>query len=1048
MTVVGETFVRVRADTTGFKQEAAGPVASAGRDLSKVFLAAFAVGGIAKSIESVVHAATEHQSAFAVLGQTTKNAGASNQLYGQSIEGLLEKEARLKGFSDEDLASSFVRLVSATKDSKQAFDDLGIAENVARARHIDLANAALAISKAEQGSATALQRLGFVVHPVTAAVDALKTKRENATIAGAKFTEQEKQVWQQSLLTAAAQDKEATRLEVLATLRQRFGGDAAKFASTASGQFARLQQDFHQFEVAVGAGLLSSLAGAAEGLGSFFTKAAESERVRADIDALTGDIKTGFTDIKDVGEAVAPVLLTVAAAAKDVVSAIGGPAILTGVVAYKALGLAQKEIAGAEGLFARARAASLGVTLADTSAQGKHTAALVANTSALEAVGSTAAATAVSMEDLTVATTAASVASGRFVAVTNVEAASLRLEAVAAATAATGVEVAGAAAVTAEATGSLVGGFGALALGAAGGPVGLAVIGVAALAGGIAYLATRESETTRTTRQFQDAVADLGGEIRNADQAKLTEQSDKLALAQAKAALATSKLSHSSLEYKQLQNTVAQDQLQVQQAHLATAAAVGTEADGYDKARAKAQALAKAAERSALPAGASRALALHPDALPDLTNQAAAAAHFAAAMDKAVVSAAKQSPLLAHNTQLLADFASETQKIPTDKQLNLIFDNKSLTASLKEALAGLPGAAANDALEAGAKLGGVFGAAFTAAADLQDAVAAAIKEGKAEIAAQKALNAKEDPLKQSIASDKQDLAQLGTDMADAVSQGTQALAAAVDQAKGNLNTIGQDLAQSLAQFIEKPLNDEQAKISAAQNRLSLLGDKTTLQNLRGEVLLPGGKSLSQDPTKAIAQLQALAKTTKSPALQTFIQQYQAAALQEQSDGLATKQAVAQAIEQRASTRLANLTDLFNTGRISQATLEKDVTAIFAKQGLNPKTAKSRGAAFADTVAGQLTGLDHQATAIGQVPQAGSGLVPSIVRPIDTLNATQKQLAGIAKQQRDKQLDETKKQTTLLKTIAGGRAAAKLTGSLDHNPGTKTKQGVDLVGSGG
>ena len=267
---VGELFVRIRpapGSQAAFETEAAGGMKSAGMSLGKVFGAAFALGAAGLAVKSIASAAINSQAAFAVLETTVKNAGASNELYGKSIESVLKSQSRLKGFSDTELASAFVRLVSATKNSEQAYKDLGLAEDVARARHIGVEQAALAVSKAEQGSATALQRLGIVVPQVTAAVDAVKAKREAAVIAGAKFTESEKAQWAAAILTAQAQDKQATRLQALNVIQERFGGSAATFANTSAGQFARLAQDLEQFKEALGTSALPVLATGAEDAG-------------------------------------------------------------------------------------------------------------------------------------------------------------------------------------------------------------------------------------------------------------------------------------------------------------------------------------------------------------------------------------------------------------------------------------------------------------------------------------------------------------------------------------------------------------------------------------------------------------------------------------------------------------------------------------------------------------------------------------------------------------------------------------------------------------
>lgn len=267
MSEVGETFVRVRASTTGFKQEAEGSVAAAGRDLGKTFAKAFAVYGIAETIKSVVQAATSHQAAFVVLEQTVKNAGAANTLYGQSIEKLIEKEARLKGFHDEDLASAFQRLVSVTHDSQKAFEDLGKAEDLARFRHIDVAQAALALAKAEQGSASSLQRYGIAAVKVTTAQDDLKRRHDELIASGAKLDDSQKQIYESALKVVVAQDKQASAAATLEKVNQRVGGSAAAFAKTSEGQFERLGVDLHQLKVSIGTELLPVLTQGAEDLG-------------------------------------------------------------------------------------------------------------------------------------------------------------------------------------------------------------------------------------------------------------------------------------------------------------------------------------------------------------------------------------------------------------------------------------------------------------------------------------------------------------------------------------------------------------------------------------------------------------------------------------------------------------------------------------------------------------------------------------------------------------------------------------------------------------
>lgn len=1605
MADVGELFVRIRpaaGTQAALTAEAEGPVAAAGRDLSKVFLAAFAIGGIAKTIESVVHAATEHQSAFAVLEQTTLNAGASTEIFGQSIESLLEKEARLKGFTDEDLASSFVRLVSATRNSEEAFKDLGLAEDVARARHIDLANAALAISKAEQGSATALQRLGIVVHPVTAAVDGLKKAHEDAIIAGAKFTDQQKQIYAQALLNAAAQDKEATRLSVLATLQQRFGGDAATFANTASGQFQRLQADFHQFEVSVGTVLLRDLASASEAVGSFFTRATQNESLKS------GIIDT-LEEIKSVAQTVGPPLIEVAKAAGEVAGSLGGPAIITAVAAWEGFRLVQSRVAAAQSLYARVVAAGRDGVIAETTAEQAHSSAIAANTDALaaqasvatetqasfsaalakntesivaqtaaterlaqvtgeadlaattqaaigptEALAAASEATAASVTALEASLTAATTREDEFVLSSSTATAALGLQAAAAerlslataglesagfaptaqaapevtatiATAGEGQAVAGldafsaastsaglatraltdalvaeaasfdvltvaateariavaavpqsriaqgvaaevaptiaaspaaleqgivvdstvvpaleaqaaavarltslieqvsvvertftsatlasrdallaanvavdqraasfsalavqenlaaeaaartaltpagraapaavaaatvapvvetrsvdalvvsegraaagmrdltaateaqnvaaeravtilgplgqelavitiqaegavaaqealggslstlqtslagvttettalgaaeegvgvaaataapqiatlgaafagatveqiayneallagapaaativagdtalaaalakvdaarvasiaalgretvgaeadaaatlrlaeadniaaaaaiqlglatqataayfteagaaatvAAAETTAASGGLLAGAGRLGLAAIGGPAGAAAIAVGGLAFGLYKLFSAEGAVTAATHGLKNAVDDLATALHTDKVDALTLAQAKLTLRQDEAALSASSAARGSVEYQQLLLNVANDSLRVSDAQQALQSSLEETTADFEKQRQKVIELSAASIEQAQISDPSRHL--HTETPPsgqDLANeQRRAATSFAEGITSTIDAQKNLTPLQEHNLGLLKQFAEVFGRVPTHKQIEIILKNTNVDVGLDairrkaEGLPALVGPAAaaaataltnqfNTALVQGASkfgLGGAVkqmlsllpgetGAAAVAAgfdvwsqtqqgiiaaaesvsptfADIVRAQLAAINGDDAEAAgeklganllqgfaaqvfpgfnaiieqvnaeiaagkkaaAEKALNIQIDPLKQSIADDQARLGALQQQATDTAVQGAQALSDAINQAKQNLNSIGQQIANTLFQFIDQPLQKAAQRISDAQAKLTQLGDEHSLKLLSQEVILPGSKHLSSDPAEAIKQLEALRKTRDSPALDAYILQFRSLALQVQGDKNTVQTNAAALVKTAAESRLANLTELFNEGRISQKTLEADVTALLEKNGLTAKTAKTRGASFAATLAGELAGLQEQAGAISSVGgQGGSGLIPSITRPIDTLNATQKSLAANAQEQRKVQIEEAKTHTKILTKIHASQTAQKFTSSLDHNPGAGAHRTNALVGTGG
>jgi hypothetical protein len=308
---VGEAFVLIRPDTTGFQSAAESQVSAAGKALGKVFATAFAVGGVAEGVKSVVDAAAQHQAAFAVLARTVKDAGASNTLYGKSLEDLLDKQARLSGFSDEDLASAFQRLVSVTHNSAAAYTDLGKAEDLARFRHIDVAQAALALAKAEQGSATSLQRYGIAAVKVTTQADALKAEHEKLIESGAKLDTQQKAAYTSALQVAEAHDKQASATATLAEVEQRTGGTAAAFANTDLGKLQRFQVDVHQLKVALGDELLPALTSGVDALDKWLENTNHVAELQHAFGQGVQTVVAAFHDLQGVVETVGPPLATV-----------------------------------------------------------------------------------------------------------------------------------------------------------------------------------------------------------------------------------------------------------------------------------------------------------------------------------------------------------------------------------------------------------------------------------------------------------------------------------------------------------------------------------------------------------------------------------------------------------------------------------------------------------------------------------------------------------------------------------------------------------------
>ncbi len=891
----GELFVKVRPDTTGFSAEAEGSVAKAGRDLSKVFLAAFAVGGAVEAIKSVVEAATKQQAAFAVLDRVLKNAGLSAEGFSASLKDKLEVQARATGVSAEDLAAAMDRLVPATRNSEKSLKDLNTAIGISETYHISLSTAALALAKTETGSFNSLQRYLGAIPRVTTNVDALNAKYHALTASYGTQDAATKAAYASALKQAQAQDKLLTSQNALQLATEKFGGVAQTFANTYAGQFARLHVNVDQLKVAVGTELVGGLASAASGVNDFLSKLLASDKVQGEARATAHDLGVAFHEVGGFLKEVGPPLVSVTDALGGFVRV--GEIAAAVFVGYKLslIGSASAEEVAAAG------------TVSLTGALTANTAALVANTAAL---------------------------TGDAAAVTEL----------------------GAAAGTAAAG------------------------GVSLLTRGVGLLKKGLLEYLIVNQAIKALQPDTGLDFSN-NTAKFVK---------------------------------------------------GDNGSPYQKG-----------------------------SEDDLYYQAGVAG--------------QKGPVLklgGGGTARIAALAKDSLKAYQD--------------GLKSAVT----QAATTSGGAGSFVSGFLGPITGIQSQIDQAIAA----GKA------ANTTAIQGLRTSIATDKDDLKRLAADMADAVLQGPRTIAAAVEQAKQNLNTIGQSLASTLAATLDKPLNDEAQRISDAQDKiasrfdrtsaylnslgsklsrqqaeLSLTGAKQAVANLRTSVHLPGGKALSADPKEALAQLERLQKSSGgSPALAQYIAQYQSAvltvrqgevglrvsatdarrqaletSLQLKGDALKLNQDLATHEKAAAARRIANVTDEFNRHEITYAKLHRRVTNILVAAGVDrKKVVAALGSAAGNQFADEQAGLGAQASALLAGPQQpGSGLIPSIVRPLDSVNQVQKQIRDLATQQRAKQLDETKKHTELLKKIHGAQAGSKFRSSVDKNPGGANKRHAKLTGVG-
>lgn len=295
-----------------------------------------------------------------------------------------------------------------------------------------------------------------------------------------------------------------------------------------------------------------------------------------------------------------------------------------------------------------------------------------------------------------------------------------------------------------------------------------------------------------------------------------------------------------------------------------------------------------------------------------------------------------------------------------------------------------------------------------------------------------------------IAKAKTKLGDLGKNLAQAIAQEAQDVHDAVEQAKQNLTSIGSSLSDAVGKILDEPIRKQQQSLSAAANR-------KTLDDLRRSVLLPGGKNLSADPDKALAQLRSLAgraSTVSKSAINDFILQYQGALL-------AVKQDQTNVLKENTMKGIDDLTDAFNRHKISLTQFKKGILAELTKDHVSYKDAGALlGTAFANGFRDTVKGLFKQAVAINVVPanrrDGITGSEPSLVQPLKTLQKDQQAIGKIHTQIGRTQVDllrrvakASEKTAALNAQLAGLKLGVT---SSDKNPGKQGKNSAALTGT--
>ena len=255
--------------------------------------ALFGLGAAAVGVGVLgVEMADTFEASHAKLEQALKNAGSSFDAYSAQI-GAAQKQMEQYGFTNAQTQEALANLTTALKDPKKALDDISIAADLAKYKHIDLAAAATAVAKAEEGNLKALKQMGIDL-PI-AAGGALKLQQAHdalskATDAASAYLKAHSDAVDTTSKSHAAyeallgkvqdaqkkvNDESSAGTEIMKGLSDAIGGQAAASAETFSGQMLALKAQSEDVAKNIGMALipiLEKLMEAIKGVVDWFTQ--------------------------------------------------------------------------------------------------------------------------------------------------------------------------------------------------------------------------------------------------------------------------------------------------------------------------------------------------------------------------------------------------------------------------------------------------------------------------------------------------------------------------------------------------------------------------------------------------------------------------------------------------------------------------------------------------------------------------------------------------------------------------------------------------------
>jgi hypothetical protein len=239
--------------------------------------ALFGIGAAAIGVGTLsLHMADQFEQSHAKLETALKNAGFSFEQFATPI-GDAQKKMEQYGFTNAQTQEALGNLTTALKDPKKALDDLSLAADLAKFKHIDLADAATVVARAQEGNLRALKQLGIDL-PIAASGAA---KLEAAHIALGKATDNASSYLAQhsdAVNTASkyhdayekllgkvqdaqkkVNDQSSAGEKIIKGLSDAIGGQASASAETFAGKMAALKAQSEDVAKNIGMALIPVL---------------------------------------------------------------------------------------------------------------------------------------------------------------------------------------------------------------------------------------------------------------------------------------------------------------------------------------------------------------------------------------------------------------------------------------------------------------------------------------------------------------------------------------------------------------------------------------------------------------------------------------------------------------------------------------------------------------------------------------------------------------------------------------------------------------------